>query len=274
MKLSAETIHRRIAELLQQRKRIVVATISEVKGSAPQKAGAKMIVFADGSFDFTIGGGPFEAEVIQDALSGFHQTTPFHREYKLTKNEIGMYCQGYVRVLFETYLPQPRLMIFGGGHVGQALSKLAAASELFSVTVIDDREQFANREKHPSADHIIHSDRNFEKDVPAIDEETYVVIVTRCHPTDKMLVQRYAPKKIAAYIGVIGSEAKIRQFYKELEEEGVPASDLEELHAPIGLPIGGKSPAEVAISILAELVQVKNARALHQREPKGLSITK
>lgn len=274
MKLTPETIHRRIAELLQQRQQIVVATISGIKGSAPQKAGAKMIVLKDGTFEFTIGGGPFEAEVIQDALTGFQQTTPFHREYTLTKNELGMYCQGFVRVLFETYLPQPQLMIFGGGHVGQALSKLAATSELFFVTVIDDREQFANREKHPLADRVIHSDRDFQRDVPPIDEETYVVIVTRCHPTDKMLVRRYAPMKTAAYIGVIGSEAKIRQFYKELEEEGVPPSELEDLHAPIGLPIGGKSPAEVALSILAELVQVKNGRAVQHKDTNTLSITK
>ncbi|PWT88929.1 MAG: hypothetical protein C5B54_09770 [Acidobacteria bacterium] len=260
MKLDPETIHRRIADLLRERKRFVVATICEVKGSCPQKPGARMIIHENSTFEFTIGGGPFEAEVIQDGLASFHQDAPAYHEYKLTKSEIGMYCQGIVRVMFERYSPAARLMIFGGGHVGQALSKLAATSEIFSVTVIDDREEYANREKHPLADNIILTDRNFQTNIPAVDEETYLVVVTRCHPTDKLLVHRYADQP-KAYLGVIGSEAKIRQFSRELQDEGLSPSLLESIHAPIGLPIGGKSPAEVAISILAELIQVKNERA-------------
>ena len=260
MRRDPETLHRRIADLLTERRHFVVATILEVKGSAPQRPGARMIVHPDSSFEFTIGGGTFEAEVIQDALAVFHETQPVYREYRLTKSDIGMYCQGHVRVMFEAYSPRAHLMIFGGGHVGQALGRLSAASELFAVTIIDDRPEFANTEKHGTVNSVILTDRHFLNDVPNTDAETYVVIVTRCHATDQLLVKRYLNEP-SAYLGLIGSRAKVRQFRKELIDQGIPEKLLDRLHAPIGLPIGGKDPAEVAVSILAELIQTKNSQA-------------
>ena len=264
MKLDAETIHHRIAELLHSRRHFVVATIAEVKGSCPQKPGAKMIIHPDGSFEFTIGGGTFEAEVLEDARAVLGEEVPVHHEYRLTKPELGMYCQGLVRVMFESYHPLPRMVIFGGGHVGQALSKLAAASELFQTVVVDDRSQYADVTKHPVADQVILTDRSFLQGVPDLDENTYVVIVTRCHETDKILVRRTIDSPVA-YLGLIGSKSKIRQFRHELEQEGVSPALLDRIHAPIGLPIGGKSPAEVAISILAEVIQIKNVNAAKRR---------
>jgi xanthine dehydrogenase accessory factor len=259
MRIDQETIHRRIAELLDLRKPFVVATILDAKGSCPQEPGTKMIIHSDGSFEFTIGGGTFEAEVIQDGLALLKTNSPHTRDYKLTKSELGMYCQGLVKVFFEKYIPRPQLLIFGGGHVSQALSRFGAATELFSVVVVDDRKEYANRKKHPSAKRIIHTDRTFTKKVPPVDEETYIAILTRCHATDKLLVQKYADSK-AAYIGLIGSQAKIRQFARELEQEGVSAKKFERIHAPVGLPIGGKNPSEIAVSILAEMIQVRNSK--------------
>lgn len=265
MRLDAEAIHRRIAELLQARKHVVVATILEVKGSAPQLPGKKMLIHPDGSIEFTIGGGTFEAEVLQDALAMMRNPSPITREYKLTKNELGMYCQGLVKVFFENQQPRTRLIIFGGGHVGQALSGLSAASGLYEVLVIDDRSEYADPLRHPGANQVIQTDRNFLRGIPEIDSNTYLVIVTRCHATDKLLVKRYLNSP-GAYIGLIGSQAKIRQFRKELLEEGISAPDLDRLHAPIGLPIGGKDPGEVAVSILAELIQEK-----HQAQSASLA---
>ena len=261
MRRDAEIIHTRIAELLRARSHFVVATISEVKGSCPQKPGARVLIHPDGSFEFTIGGGTFEAEVVRDGLAAMaHNGEVIHREYRLTKSDLGMYCQGLVKVMFECFQPRPQLLIFGGGHVGQALSKIAGATDLFSVVVVDDRDEFADPAKHQGADQVILTDRTYIKDVPETDQQTWIVILTRCHATDKMLAARYLGKAYA-YIGLIGSEAKIRQLRHELLEEDVTASMLEKLHAPIGLPIGGKDPAEVAISILAELVQVKNQKS-------------
>src|SRR5262249_25736734 len=247
-----QTIHKRIAELLELRKTFVVASIVEVKGSCPQQPGARMIVHPDGSFEFTIGGGTFEAEVIVDAASLVSASGPESRDYKLTKSDLGMYCGGFVRVWFEPYRPNAQLLIFGGGHVGQALSRIAAASELFRGVVIDDRKEYAMRKKHPAADTCILTDRTFTKDVPKTDPQTFIVIVTRCHATDQLLVKRYLDLP-NAYLGLIGSEAKARQFARELMQQGVTPDQLGRLHSPIGLPIGGKDPAEVAVSILAEV---------------------
>jgi xanthine dehydrogenase accessory factor len=179
-----------------------------------------------------------------------------------------MYCQGLVKVFFEEYSPLPQMMIFGGGHVGQALSRLTAATHMFSTIVIDDRKEYANRKKHPDADQVILTDRTFTKKVPPVDSETYLVIVTRCHATDKLLVHQYAGSP-AAYIGLIGSEAKIRQFAREVQEEGLSSILFERIHAPIGIPIGGKNPSEIAISILAEVIRVKNTKGEARRGLKS-----
>ena len=264
MKLDPGAVHRRIAELLDQRKKVVVATIVEVKGSSPQKVGAKILIHPDGSFEFTIGGGTFEAEVIRDGLALLSGETKQTQEYKLTKQDIGMYCQGLVKVFFEKYAPIARLMIFGGGHVGQAISRVAGATNLFNTIVIDDRKEFANREKHPAADQVIHTDRTFTENLPEVDSETYLLILTRCHATDKLLVHKYVDAP-AAYIGLIGSEAKIRQFTRELQEEGISSERFRRIHAPIGIPIGGKNPAEIAISVLAEIIQVKNSQPTQEQ---------
>jgi xanthine dehydrogenase accessory factor len=258
MRLDPETIHRRISTLLASRKTFVVATIVDTKGSVPQTAGSKIIIHPDGAFEFTIGGGTFEAEVIQDGLTLFSATSPQSREYRLTKPDLGMYCQGVVKVFFEKQSPRPQLLIFGGGHVGQALSRITAATELFSVTVIDDRKEYANITKHPNADYVILTDRDFSTAIPEIDADTYLVILTRCHATDQLLVKKFIHSP-AAYIGLIGSRPKIRQFAKELETDGISATAFERIHAPIGIQIGGKDPAEIAISILAEMIQTQNA---------------
>jgi xanthine dehydrogenase accessory factor len=190
MRLDAEAVHRRIADLLQTRQQFVVATILEVKGSAPQLPGKKMIVRMDGSIEFTIGGGTFEAEVIQDALANFNEHQPITREYKLTQNELGMYCQGLVKVVFENQRPRARMIIFGGGHVGKALGELCASSALFEVVVVDDRKEFADPLRHGTANNVVLTDRDFLQDIPEIDRDTYLVIVTRCHATDQLLVKR------------------------------------------------------------------------------------
>lgn len=270
MRRDAEAIHQRIADLLRERRTFVVASITEIKGSGPQRPGARMIVHRDGAFEFTIGGGTFEAEVLRDAQASFAESKPVTREYRLTKQDLGMYCQGVAKVLFESYSPRARLLIFGGGHVGQALSRLASATDLFHVTVVDDRAEFASREKHQAADEVILTDRNFTKDVPELDSQTFVAIITRCHATDMLLVKRYIDSP-AAYLGLIGSEPKVRQFRKELMDDGIPEASLQRLYAPIGLPIGGKDPSEVAISILAELVQVKNQQ---QQSATNLHVSK
>ena len=253
-------IYGRIAELLDTGERFAVAEIVGIKGSCPQELGASMLVYPDKRIEYTIGGGPFEAEVIQDSvrLMGNGEAVAV-REYTLTEDEVGMYCQGVVSVLIKGHQPDPELLIFGAGHVGGALSRLAAATSLFRVTLIDDREEYADPAKHPGADRVILTDRDYEDGVPELRSNTFVVIVTRCHPTDKGLVGRYAGGN-CAFVGMIGSEGKKRKLFKELvEDDGISREALDSVRSPIGLSLGGKSPEEIAVSILAQLVQVRHA---------------
>ncbi len=253
-------IYGRIAELLAVGERFTVAEIIGIKGSCPQEPGACIIVHPDKSIEFTIGGGPFEAEVIEDSVrlmtNGEAVTV---KQYTLTEDGVGMFCQGVVDVLIKGHQPDPELLIFGAGHVGGALARLAAGTTLFRVTLIDDRPEYADPSKHPGVDRIILADRDYVDGVPELEPNSYAVIVTRCHPTDMALVKRYAGVD-CAYLGMIGSEGKKRKIFKELLDNGeVSREALERVHTPIGIPLGGKSPDEIAVSILAQLVQVKHA---------------
>jgi xanthine dehydrogenase accessory factor len=152
-------------------------------------------------------------------------------------------------------------VIFGGGHVGEALGRLAAELRLFRVTVVDDRAQFAARDRHPRADRVVQTDPLYRERIPALGPWTYAVVVSRCHDVDKHLVRRLAAEADLAYLGMIGSKTKARSLLRELELEGAPRERLERVRAPIGLDLGEtKDPATVALSILAEVVKALNDR--------------
>jgi xanthine dehydrogenase accessory factor len=160
-----------------------------------------------------------------------------------------------MEVLLEPILCEPTVYIFGAGHISQQLSPLAKRVH-FKVVVIDDREMFANRERFPEADEVIVS--KFEEcfDRFAIDESSYIVIVTRGHLYDGFVLEQ-AVKTNARYIGMIGSKKKIRTLYENLIEKGVPKETLNRVHAPIGLDIHSETPEEIGVSIIAELIKAR-----------------
>jgi xanthine dehydrogenase accessory factor len=252
----------RVAALLEEGRPFATARLLDAEGSVPQAPGAAMIVFPDGSIEWTIGGGRFEATVILDALRLLEGGGAIEmKEYGLTRDELRMYCAGRARVLIEAHRPAPELVVFGGGHVGEALGRLAAELRLFRVTVIDDRPQFASRDRHPRADRVIQTDPLYRERIPPLGRWTYAVVVSRCHDVDKHLVRRLAGEDVA-YVGMIGSKTKARGLLRELEAEGVPRERLERVRAPIGLDLGAtKDPATVALSILAEVVKALNERS-------------
>ncbi|MHA2620890.1 MAG: XdhC family protein [bacterium JZ-2024 1] len=249
--------YERIARLLKERESFAVAEITAHRGSTPQNPGAAFIVFPDGSYEFTIGGGPFEAAVITDVTRGFHPAKPFTKTYSLSPETLGMYCAGEAVVTVRYFKPDPRLIIFGGGHIGQALSAIAGTLRLFEVVVVDDRPEYANQFRHPSADMVMLAGPNYAGDLPKADARTFVVIVTRCHESDYRLLRYYLDKP-TAYLGMVGSKTKWARFKRQLRAEGASPEQIERVRSPIGLPIGGKSPHEVAVSILAEVIKVKN----------------
>lgn len=249
--------YERTAELLRERKTFAIAEIVQHRGSTPQDPGAAFIVFPDGSFEFTVGGGPFEASVIADVRDGFAKSKPFEKAYTLTPQTLGMYCAGEAVVRVRYLKPDPRLLILGGGHIGQALCEVAGALGIFEIVVVDDRPAYANPSRHPKAHQIVITDPDYAGDPPPSDAQTFVIIVTRCHESDYRLLKYYLEKPFA-YLGMVGSRTKWARFRKQLQSEGFSRNNLDRVRAPAGLPIGGKSPQEIALSILAEVIQVKN----------------
>jgi xanthine/CO dehydrogenase XdhC/CoxF family maturation factor len=163
-----------------------------------------------------------------------------------------------VTYVIDAIRPKPSLVIYGAGHVGQALATMGALVG-YDVTVVDDREEFLSRSRLP--DHRIKLMRSgFSEAVREIDvtSNTAVIIVTRGHQYDEICL-RGAVGSRASYIGMIGSKRRVLSVFKRLEQDGVPAGELERVHAPIGLSIGAVSPQEIAVAIMAEVISVLNA---------------
>ena len=250
--------YNRVVELLKEGRGFAVAEIVDAKGSIPQSPDAKMIIFPDRSYEFTIGGGGFEAQVIEDGATLLaNGVKRLLKTYELTPKDLEMPCGGEATVAIEVHQTMPKLLIFGGGHIGRMLGRLASETGVFHITVIDDRKDYASPERHPEVSRTILTDAQYEEAVPQVDEHTFVVLSSRSFETDQLLRERFAREKVA-YLGMLGSESRKKRVFKELKKKGIPEEALARIHTPIGIPIGGKSPGEVAVSILAELIQVKN----------------
>jgi xanthine dehydrogenase accessory factor len=160
-----------------------------------------------------------------------------------------------IEVFLEPVLSSPVLYVFGGGHVSKEIVPLASRVG-FKTIVIDDRPEFADPSLFPGAWQVRHSGFEGLMDQLAVDDSSYLVIVTRGHIHDKTVLAQ-ALTTDARYIGMIGSRRKINLLYEKLLEEGFTKQDLERVHAPIGLAIGAETPEEIAVSIVAELIQVR-----------------
>ncbi|MGD0868565.1 MAG: XdhC/CoxI family protein [Bryobacteraceae bacterium] len=243
-----------------------LATIVEVRGSIPSYESAKLLVREDGSMAGTIGGGCVEAEVWNAAREVIETEKPKRLTFNLGQDaayDNGLICGGQLEVFVEAVLPVPRAFIFGGGHISKSLSKIATLAG-FTTVVVDDRESFANRERFPEAGEV-HAGE-YEEIFPllAINETSYLIIVTRGH-RDDMRVLRLAAGTPARYIAMIGSKRKVLNVVRELEKEGISREALEKIHAPMGLDIGAISPEEIAVSVTAEMIAVRRNAASNWR---------
>lgn len=236
----------------------VLATIVKTSGPSPRDAGAKMLVYPDGSISETIGGGTFEKLVIEDCRELLRGNTKhLLKKYNFTdigEDATGMACGGKAEVFMEVCNRAKRLIIFGGGHIGRELTRLAATSD-FSLTVVDNRPDIL--QNFDESVNTILTDPEYRDNSPTFDSDCYVVIVTHSHNFDQPILARVL-KENCAYIGMIGSKAKIAKIYASLEKAGFDRIQLEQVYSPIGLNIKSEGPHEIAVSILAEIIAVKN----------------
>jgi len=246
-----------VIKLRRAGKRGALATIVHTNGSIPSFESSRMLVREDGSIAGTIGGGCVEAEVWAAAKEVMREEAPRKMTFSLNNEanyDNGLICGGTLEIFVEPILPQPKLYIFGGGHVSMALASAAHAAG-FAIGVIDDRESFANRQRFPMAEEIHTSFEDaFAKIKP--NASSYLLIVTRGHKDD-MRVLAWAVSTTPRYIGMIGSKRKVLSVYRALEKDGVAPEKFASVHAPVGLDIGALTPEEIAISITAELIAVR-----------------
>ncbi len=250
-------IYEEALRLKRQGRISAIATIVECKGSSPQKQGAKMLVRDDGSLLGTLGGGCLEADVVQAALMTMKNGNPMTLPFELTEREGGLVCGGTVLVYVEPVLLEPHLVILGAGHVGKTLAKLARFTG-FRVTVADDRAEFANRENVPDASDVLVSDFTRVFDRISVDKDTFIVVATRGHNHDLEAV-RAALGTDAGYIGLLGSRRKKGLVSNALGEDGFSPGDIARVIIPVGIPIGSVTPEEIAVSIMAEIVQKRRS---------------
>ncbi|HEY7790077.1 MAG TPA: XdhC/CoxI family protein [Vicinamibacterales bacterium] len=247
-----------LAEALARGESVALVTIVSANGSTPQRVGAKMLVYADGRTVGTIGGGCYENDAFWKAREILKTGKSQLVRYELNDDfaeESGLICGGQMEVHIDPIEPAPRLYVIGAGHVGYHLARMA--SEVgFSIHVVDDREKFASADRFPTAAEIVVDDIGEWLARAELPDSSYVVVVTRGHRHDLDALRALAPKDLR-YLGLIGSRAKIARIADALTADGMPAEELRRVHAPIGLDIGAVSPAEIAVSILAEMIAVR-----------------
>lgn len=236
------------------RSRGVLVIVTSTQGHCPQVAGAKMLVREDGSFRGTVGGGRLEHEAIEFARSLLAEPAqPQQRTWHLL-HDLGMCCGGQMNLYFEPNRLRPRLTIFGAGHVAMPTARLARQIG-FHVTVVDDREDWNTSVRFPLADERkLTAYTDYLASQP-MDPGEYALVVTQGHDHDEEIVRELSRVPLA-YLGMIGSTRKVERTRRRLppsEEWSVP------LHAPVGLSIGAETPEEIAVSIAAELIQVRRS---------------
>jgi xanthine dehydrogenase accessory factor len=252
-------IYSRLLQMVERREPAALVTVVEVRGSSPGKPGFRMLVDAVGNTWGTVGGGLLEASIVKEGVTAIMERKSRIKTYTLTQDKakgLGMVCGGEITVFVDAVTPPDTLVIAGAGHVAQPLAAMAAMLPL-SVIVIDDRDEFCNRERFPAAEACLVGDIAEEMKKLTLDKNCYVVIVTRGHTLDQAALE-IALGSEAAYIGMIGSKKKVKEVFGSLRENGVKAEKLQQVFAPIGLDIGAFTAEEIAVSILAEIIAVRN----------------
>lgn len=263
----------KISEQIRKNKPVALATITNVEGSIPGKKGGMMAVFEDGTTFGTVGGGKVEFVTTNAAKKCIESGESKSFTFKLTDEPGGiqMQCGGELEVFIKVFIPEHRLIIVGGGHLGYNLYKLGKLMN-FHTVIFDEREEYCSLERFPEADELYPGDieenlRNYN-----INDNCYIIIVTHGHKYDEVALKAVLDRG-AKYIGMIGSVKKTKHIMDNMRSLGVPKETLEEIYTPVGINLGGQSPEDIAFGIMAEIILVKNGGTLeHVKNIKKVNI--
>lgn len=262
--MSDELIYQAILDTRKQGRPAALVTVIRAQGSVPRHASSKMLVFVDGRIVGTIGGGELESCAIEAGQKVIQDGQPRLETYSLAgpREEAVGVCGGEVEVFIEPILPPPTVFVIGCGHVGQAVAHLAQWLG-FQVIVSDDREALCTPEHVPDADVYLPgaiTDVLSQAEQSYINNQTFIVAVTRGYPFDveaiPILLETDTP-----YIGVIGSRRRWATTRQALEDKGVTDKSLKRIYSPIGLELEAETPEEIAVSIMAEIIRLRNGGA-------------
>lgn len=259
-----------LAKCLQNNVPVALVSIIASSGSSPGKTGAIMTVRHDGQICGTVGGGNLEHTVIQEAITSLAKGESREIRHILNQSSsLGMQCGGELRLFIKAFQPMPHLIIVGAGHIGQELYSLGL-HQGFRISVIDDRPEMVSQERYPNAERLHNNNLAEPLTLLPIHQNSYITIASRSHDTDKLALQAIA-ESAAAYIGMVGSRNKIQNIMQNLLQHGIGRDKLERVYAPMGINIASVQPKEIAMSIMSEILLVKNRGTLeHMRSIKNI----
>ena len=248
-------IQQKILDLLDLGRAFAVATVADARGSVPGKPGSKLIFLPDGTQFGSVGGAGLEQKVkalcrkaLEERKGGLF---PFDLMY-YKEGALDSLCGGSVQILVEYMAPIPHLLIAGGGHCGLEVARLCDQLGYFH-SVLDDRAEYASRERYPNAKRAIHATPETFLAAEDLSPYSHVLLVGWSHKIDTDLLFHLVPK-FPRWIGLISSKTKRLEMFRRLKARGIAEAQLGRVVAPVGLPIGAESPAEIAVSILGQII--------------------
>lgn len=254
-----------LADAINQQKNCALLTIVEYTGSSPRRQAAMLIDERGGIICGTIGGGAIEQKGIADGVAAIKSGEDQLKHYRLQMNPddseaLQMACGGNVTLSIQVHRVSPRLVVIGAGHISQALNELATKLG-YRYLVIDDRAEYLTNDRFPNAQCQHAPDMVAALQALPTHQDDAVVIVSHdhLHDLDALIALHEKPH---FYLGMIGSKKKVSYVYHQMRERGIDF-DTSQIHAPIGLQIGGETPAEIALSIMAEIQSVRYAKNGH-----------
>lgn len=246
-----------LSEIKKSNESAALCIVTKSEGSTPRHMGSKMLVYSDGRFIGTVGGGDLEHRVIEEARNALMDGEPRLLHYNMSdpsRGDPGV-CGGQVEVFVDPIMPPAAVVVVGGGHVGKSVAHLAKWLG-FRVVVSDDRPEFCSPEVVPEADAFYVCPMAELPDRLKIDHRTFLILTTRGSSVDVEGLPALLATK-AGYIGIIGSKRRWATTVKELTSRGIPPEKITFVHSPIGLELQAETPNEIAVSILAEIMMVR-----------------